>query len=337
MRVLVTGAAGLYGVHLVDALVRRDDVSCVVGVDDFSRRFLVADPFIPSQELEAKFQLIRCRFQALRVTELDDLGLDVVVHLAAHVSIPESMEEPEEYFMNNEYGTFKFSHALAATRRKPTLIYASSPEVYGNPQSMPMTVDHPLYPRSVYAVTKLAAEKHCRALYEWYRYPVIIVRNFNTYGPNQSIWGGYTAVVPEFITRALRNEPLTIHNDGKQTRDFLYVKDAVAAYCRILAAGHGLAGSIFNIGSSKQTSIIELAHKVVQFTGSSSELVFKEGRLADIFALHADISDMWKQCGWRPVHSLDEGLEETIVWYREALKGSRMAPKSRPGKLWADG
>lgn len=327
MRVLVTGAAGLYGVHLVDALVRRDDVSYVVGVDDFSRRFGVADPFIRSLELEAKFQLIRGRFQEFTSAEMDDMAIDAVVHLAAHVSIPESMESPEEYFMNNEYGTFRFSHMLAGTRSKPTLVCASSPEVYGNPQYTPMTVDHPLYPRSVYAVTKLAAEKHCRALYEWYGYPVIIVRNFNTYGPNQSVWGGYTAVVPEFIVRALRDEPLTVHDDGHQTRDFLYVKDAVNAYCRILAARHELAGSIFNIGSGKQTSVIDLAHLVIELTRSSSEIVFKPGRLADIFALHADISDLWNQCGWRPVYTLEEGLRETIAWYREMLKGQEIAPQ----------
>lgn len=316
MKVLVTGAVGLYGVHLVDRLVKRADVEAVFGVDNFSRNFFELDPFIQSPEHVAKFKLMRGWFQDLSVDTLERLDVDVVVHLAASVSIPESMESPEEYFLNNEFGTFRFVHRLARVKKKPVLIYASSPEVYGNPIYTPMDINHPLYPRSVYAVTKLAAEKHCRAMYEWYRYPVIIIRNFNTFGENQNIWG-YTAVVPMFIVRVLKNEALEIHGDGSQTRDFIYVKNAVGVYTEVIARAHELSGRIFNVGSGRQVSILELAKTIIQMTGSKSELVYKPSRLADIFALHADISDIERDLGWKPEYTFEEGLERTIQWYRQ--------------------
>ena len=315
MKVLVTGAAGLYGVHLVDRLVRQPDVDVVYGVDNFSRNFFELDPFIPSPEHTAKFKQMRGWFQDMSVDMLERLDPDVIVHLAASVSIPESMESPEEYFLNNEYATFRFVHRLVKVKKRPVLIYASSPEVYGNPRYTPMDINHPLYPRSVYAVTKLASEKHCRAIYEWYGHPVIIIRNFNTFGENQNIWG-YTAVVPMFILQALRNEPLEIHGDGQQTRDFMYVKNAVAAYGEAVSRARELSGAIFNIGSGRQVSIRELAQQVIAMTGSKSEIVHKPSRLADIFALHADISETQRVLRWRPDYTFEQGLERTIDWYR---------------------
>ena len=315
MKVLVTGAAGLYGVHLVDALVQRPDIDVVYGVDNFSRNFFDLDPFIQSPGHAAKFKLIRGWFQDMSVEMVQRLDLDVVVHLAASVSIPESMESPEEYFLNNEYATFRFVHTLAKLKKRPALIYASSPEVYGNPKYTPMDIDHPLYPRSVYAVTKLASEKHCRAIYEWYNYPVVIIRNFNTFGENQNIWG-YTAVVPMFIMRALRNEPIEIHGDGSQTRDFMYVKNAVAAYVAAISRAHELSGSIFNIGSGQQLSILDLAKTVIRLTGSQSRIVNCPSRLADIFALHADITETQSVLGWAPTYTFEQGLDRTISWYR---------------------
>jgi nucleoside-diphosphate-sugar epimerase len=188
--------------------------------------------------------------------------------------------------------------------------------VYGNPKYTPMDIEHPLYPRSVYAVTKLASEKHCRAIYEWYSYPVVIIRNFNTFGENQNIWG-YTAVIPMFIHRALRGEPIEIHGDGSQTRDFMYVKNAVAAYEEVISRARELSGGIFNIGSGQQLAIRDLAAQVIEMTGSASELVNKPSRLADIFALHADIEETLSVLQWQPSYTFEQGLERTIAWYRK--------------------
>ncbi|MBI4384416.1 MAG: NAD-dependent epimerase/dehydratase family protein, partial [Nitrospinae bacterium] len=217
MKILVTGAAGLYGVHLVDELVRRPDVSRIFGVDDFSRWYFQKDPFIKSPGFDRKFVLVKKKFYDLTVEELDGMDLDALVHLAAYISIPESMERADDYFKNNEWGTFRLMQTLIRAKSWPLMVYASSPEVYGNPIYTPMDIHHPMLPRSVYAATKLAAEKHCKAMHEWYKFPVIVIRNFNTFGENQDI-SGNAGVVSAYILRALKNEPLVVHDDGGQTR-----------------------------------------------------------------------------------------------------------------------
>lgn len=318
MRILITGAAGLYGVHLVDELVKREDVNQVMGIDDFSREYFEKDPFIKSEQFEDKFKLIEGKFYDLTLEEIDEMKLDIVVHLAAHISIPESMEKQEDYFKNNEYGTFRFMQTLVRTKEWPLLIYASSPEVYGNPIYTPMDINHPMLPRSIYAVTKLAAEKHSYAMYQWYKYPVVIMRNFNTFGENQDV-SGNAGVISSFLVRALRGEPLVIHNQGEQTRDFQYVKDAVRAYVLVIEKGKKLAGEIFNIGTGKQTAIGDLAEIILNITGSSSKIIYQQGRLADLLSLEADYSEIKKKTGWEPKYSLEEGLKRTAEWYRRYI------------------
>lgn len=318
MRIMVTGAAGLYGVHLVDLLLSQPGIEKVIGVDNFSRQFATPDPFLPNPNFGSHFELWRTNYQDLTPRMINDSGIDALVHLAAFVSIDESMEYPEKYFENNEHGSLILARNLLETVRKPLLVVASSPEVYGNPSYTPMDEDHPMYPRSFYAVSKLAAEKHCRVLYEWYGYPVVVIRNFNTYGPNQNIWG-YSAVIPAFIERALHGKPLVVYGDGRQTRDFVYVKDAVRAYLAVIRAGNRLSGGVFNIGTGKQTPIADLAHMIQDLTESHLPVSHQTGRPGDLDALSADIGRARRVLHWSPVHSLNDGLKETIEWYRGVL------------------
>jgi len=248
MRVMVTGAAGLYGVHMVDELLGKESIDKIIAVDNFSRQFLGENPFLGGGNFDEKVEIIRDDFANIGVNRLNKLDLDAIIHFAAYVSIDESMINPQKYIQNNELGTFNFIQNIFNTKNNPLLIYASSPEVYGNPKYTPMDEDHPLNPRSTYAATKLAAEKHCLSLFEWYGYPVNAIRNFNTYGENQNIWG-YSAAIPSFIEKALRNKPLPITGSGEQTRDFQYVKDAVRAYSLLLDNGDKIKGEVFNIGT----------------------------------------------------------------------------------------
>lgn len=319
MRVLVTGAAGLLGVHLTDLLVRREDISEVIGVDNYSREFLHNPPFITSEHSEKKFRLIKSDYEDIETSLLNKLEPDVVVHLAAFVSIPESMEKPFEYFYNNEFGTFRFVQNIFRAKNQPALIYASSPEVYGNPRYVPMDEEHPLHPRSTYSVTKLAAEKHCMSLFEWYGYPVAVIRNFNTYGENQNLWA-YAGVITSLINSALSGEPLAIHGDGTQTRDFLYVKDNVRAYSLLINKVDKLKGEVFNIGTGKQTSINELANMIKRLTNSDSKIIHTKARPGDLVALCADCSKIKEKLGWEPKFTLSEGLKKTISWYRRFVK-----------------
>lgn len=318
MRVLVTGAAGLYGIHLVDDLVKRPDVSHIIGIDDFSRKYFQKDPFIKSSGFDQKFTLIRKKFYDLTIEELDKMNVDVIVHLAAHISIPESMEQANEYFKNNEWGTFRLMQTLVRTKNWPLMVYASSPEVYGNPIYTPMDINHPMLPRSIYAVTKLAAEKHCKAMHEWYKYPVVVIRNFNTFGENQDI-SDHSGVISKFIRDALNNQPIVIHDSGEQTRDFQYVEDAVRAYSLVITEDKRFSGSVFNIGTNKQTSIKNLAHMIKDLAGSRSTIENQPGRSADLMSLEADYSLIHQQTGWEPKVGLEDGLKRTIHWYRQLI------------------
>lgn len=313
MRVLVTGAAGLYGTHLVDLLIAQEKVEKIVGIDNFSRNFF-EKPFAKTNS--KKFEIINQDYTKITKEFIDKNEFDTIVHLAAFVSIPESIDFPQKYFENNERGTFDLSQMLLKTKSQPALIYASSPEVYGNPERVPMDENHPLKPKSTYSVTKLAAEKHCMSLWEWYKYPAVTVRNFNTYGENQNIWG-YSAVIPAFIEAALKNKPLRIEGDGAQTRDFLYVKDAVDAYWTVMNKMQKAKGEIFNIGTGKETKIIALAKKTLEATKSKSTIQFVSARKGDLPALCADIKKIKTTLGWEPKVSLSEGLTRTADWYKK--------------------
>jgi UDP-glucose 4-epimerase len=305
----------MYGVHLTRQVLAGDPGTSVVAVDDFSRRYPGGEPLSAIAQRDARLQIVRADFAGLSSTDLDAYGPDVVVHYAARISVPESMDEPAGYFANNEAGTFHFAHAVAGMRRPPLLVYASSPEVYGAPLQVPMNEDHPLRPKTVYAVTKLAAEMHCMALHRWWGHPVVVIRNFNTYGPHQNL-EGYPAVIPAFIRLALAGQPLRLEGGGEQTRDFLYVEDAVRAYALVLAQGADLAGSIFNIGTGVQTSIRALAETVLRVTGSTSELIVRESRRSDLPALCADIGRIQAALGWAPQVALEDGIRRLADWLR---------------------
>ncbi|MBI4314266.1 MAG: GDP-mannose 4,6-dehydratase [Candidatus Omnitrophica bacterium] len=319
MRVLVTGARGLYGVHLIDWLVRQPFVETVYALDNQSRQTLEPDPFIRSPEFEKKVRMLTMPYERLDAPKLNQMACDCVVHLAAYVSIDESMVDPAEYFENNERGTFYFLQALRKTIRQPLLVYASSPEVYGAPEYVPLDEQHPLHPRSVYAATKLSCEKHCMVMHHWYNYPVVVVRNFNTFGENQNV-AGYPAAIPNFVERALRGEPIVIHNGGRQTRDFMYVKDAVRAYGMLVQNGRKFIGQAFNIGTGKEISILDLAQLVIRLTGSKSQVRHEEGRPADLPRLCAGIEKIRASTGWSPEFSLESGLQRTIAWFQGHLQ-----------------
>jgi nucleoside-diphosphate-sugar epimerase len=313
MNILITGSAGLYGRHLVNLLSKQDNIEKIIGIDNLSRRF-----FEEPWRTAPKYEMFDQKYQEITPQFIDQNEINVIVHLAASVSIPESMDEPKKYFENNERGTFDLTQTLLKTKSQPALVYASSPEVYGNPLYVPMDESHTLKPKSVYAVTKLAAEKHCMSLWEWYKYPVVTIRNFNTYGENQNVWG-YSAVIPAFIESALKNNPLKIEGDGNQTRDFMYVGDAINAYLSVINNLHKSQGKIFNIGTGQHTSIIDLAQEIISLTKSKSKISYVKARLGDIPDFNANTNYIRKNLHWKPSITLDEGLKKTINWYRKFL------------------
>lgn len=315
--VAVTGGAGFIGSHLVEELLKRryrivvlDDL-CTGKLENI--RPLTKGEGTCTQDNTGEESPNSAEFVRGSITDLPLLrevfrGIDYVFHQAAIPSVPRSIENPQASHEVNATGTL---NVLLAARDNGVrkVIYASSSSVYGDTPILPKTEDMPPDPQSPYAVTKLAGEYYCRAFHRVYDLPTVCLRYFNVYGPRQDPDSQYAAVIPGFIRRALDSSSFIIFGDGKQTRDFTYVKDVVDV--NILAAESD-ASDVCNIGRGERVSINTLAHLVIELVGNSIEPVYNEPRPGDIMHSLADISRA-RQFGYNPKHSLEQGLRATIA------------------------
>jgi UDP-glucose 4-epimerase len=231
--------------------------------------------------------------------------VDGIFHCAAKISVPESFEKPDEYYLNNVEGTESVISVAQEGGKK--VVFSSSAAVYGEADHLVQENDA-LRPQSPYAENKGEGEQ---MLLES-GLPVCILRYFNVYGPGQS--PAYAGVITAFIRSALNGDDLVIYGSGEQVRDFVYVDDVARA--NIVAMESVASGKVFNIGSGTRTSIRELAEKVIQLTDSPSIIRHAEPRQGDIVYSQADISKAEKMLGWKAETSLSEGLKKTIEFYR---------------------
>jgi len=302
MRFLVTGAAGFIGYHLSTSLLKRGFE--VYGVDDLSRG---------SAKRVEELRKIGMNFFKIDVCDLSKVRdlvsrtrPDVVVHLAALISVPESFEKPELYRRVNAYGTWVVASA-ANEARVERFVYMSSAAVYGDPLYLPIDEKHPTKPVSPYGLSKLEGERW--ALKAFQAGCSIILRLFNVYGPGQST--EYAGVITRFIERLSRGEPPIIFGDGNQTRDFIHIADVVDAV--IKASTTSLAESeILNVGSGKAVKIIDLARLLIRLFGLDLEPIHADPRPGDIRHSYADISRIKRVLGWQPKISLEEGLKRLV-------------------------
>ncbi len=301
-KAVVTGGAGFIGSHLVAELVGRG--YHVIILDDLSTGSLSnIAPFLKGKNAEfikgsiISLPLLRQLFQ----------GACFVFHLAALASVPRSIKNPLASHKVNANGTLNVLLAAKDCGVKK-VIYASSSSVYGDTPTLPKREDMPPNPQSPYAVTKITGEYYCHVFYKVYGLATICLRYFNVYGPRQDPSSQYAAVIPRFIKSVLEGNPPIIFGDGTQTRDFTFVKDAVAA--NILAAESEATG-IYNIGSGKNISINQLARLVISSTRNSLNPIHEEPRPGDIMHSLADISQA-KTFGYEPRYSLEEGLKSTF-------------------------
>jgi UDP-glucose 4-epimerase len=245
--VLITGGAGFIGSHLVEELsdCRRRIL------DDFStgqRQNLASVP----GELDILQGDVRDDQLVAKALE----GIDIVFHLACR-GVRHSIGNPQANHEVNASGTLtllRAAHRLGIKR----LVHVSSSEVYGSARQVPMTEDHPCFPETVYGAAKLAGEAYARAYHRTYQLPIVVVRPFNNFGPRSHYEGDAGEVIPRFVVWALNGKPPVIFGDGKQTRDFLYVKDT-AYWLRRIAEADDAIGQTINLGSGIETSILELA------------------------------------------------------------------------------
>ncbi len=304
MKVVVTGGCGFIGSNLVEELSRFADV---VVIDNLSTGNL--------SNLEGMgVEFVRGDILDLNLLKKVFEAADYVFHLAAVVSVQESVKNPLRTNEVNVGGTVNVLEA-ARVQGVKKVINSSSCAVYGDSGKLPLRETTPPDPKSPYATSKLAAESYCRVYEEVYGLKSVCLRYFNVYGPRQDPFSDYAAVIPRFISRVLRGKRPVIYGDGEQTRDFVYVKDVVKANMLAMERGRG----VYNIASGKSISINELAGLICKIIGEKLDPIYKRERKGDIRNSAADISKAKEEIGFEPSYSLEEGLSETIGYWRGKL------------------
>lgn len=302
MKVLITGGAGFIGSHLAAALQGRATVRVLDNLRSGHRRNLAG---LPVEWMEGS---ILDRAAVARAVA----GVDYVFHLAALVSVPESVARPHDCIEINVTGLLHVLEASAAAGVRK-LCFSSSAAVYGNNPVVPKREDMVPEPRSPYAVTKLDGEYYCHQYTESGRLETAALRFFNVFGPRQDPAGAYAAAIPLFMERALAGRPLLIFGDGGQTRDFVYVEDVVGALL-FAATTPGLTG-VYNVGYGGQITVLEVAQRILALAGSASPIQYLAERPGDVRHSRADVAKL-QQAGFRPRGTLEQGLAATLASLR---------------------
>jgi UDP-glucose 4-epimerase len=300
MNFLITGAAGFLGSSIANQLAREGHQ--VRGLDDLS----TGDPQALSPDVHFTRGDVNDRPKLWTLLQ----EVDCVYHLAARVSVPESILYPREYNAVNVGGTVSLMEAMrdVGVRR---VVFASSGAIYGTQDIQPLTEGQTPRPNSPYAVSKLAAEYYIRTIGGLWGIETVSLRIFNAYGPGQHLPASNPPVVPYFLRQAVRNGTLVINGDGKQTRDYVYVDDVISAMVAASTAPN-LNGLTINIGSGKETSIRALAHLVLKVAGSQTNIISSAKVSGGVSRLCADLTLAAKKLNYKPSISLEEGLRLTL-------------------------
>jgi len=324
MRTLVTGAAGFIGSTLVDRLLGEGHQ--VTGVDNLS----AAPPVANLESAHRHKDRGRFTFVAVDVRhpELSDVvagsNPDVVFHLAAHIDVRSSVDDPQYDARNNVLGTINLLEAsrLAGV---PRIVYAASGgSRYGAPITLPATEDTPVDPLSPYAAAKVAGEFYMRAYASMYGLAPICLALANVYGPRQDPYGE-AGVVTVFGSAMISGQPTTIYGDGSATRDYVYVDDVVTAFLCAADAPIPTTGT-FNIGTGVQTTVTELHQLIADAVGVSRAPDRAEARTGEVQASALDPTRAGRVLGWKPDTDLTEGVKRTVDWLRTLLDPRPAAP-----------
>ena len=301
-RVLVTGGGGFIGSNLVRALLERGDEVRVL--DNFSTGNRANLDDLDVQVVEGELRSYERVHAAVR-------GVETVFHLGALGSVPRSVQDPLTSSAVNIEGTL---NVLLAARDEGVrrVVYSSSSSVYGTRRELPVQESSPPDPISPYGVAKLAAERYCISFSRVYdSFETVVLRYFNVFGPRQSPFSQYAAVVPLFVTAIAEGRPITIHGDGGQSRDFTYVANVVDATMRAAAAADA-NGRIFNVAAGSPGSVNDVADTIGRILGKPVEKEFQPPRPGDIRDSWADITAARETLGFEPTVGLEEGLRRTI-------------------------
>jgi UDP-glucose 4-epimerase len=302
MKILVTGGAGFIGSHIVEHFQGKADVRVL---DNLRSGYLKNLEGLDHEFIEGSITDRAAVRAALG-------GVDYVFHMAAMISVPESMQKPVECVEINTTGTLIVLEEAAKAGVKK-LCFSSSAANYGDNPTVPKLETMLPEPKSPYAITKLDGEYYCDMFSREGKIKTGVMRYFNVFGPRQDPGSAYAAAVPIFIDKAVKNETITIFGDGEQTRDFIYVKDIVAA--NVFLAMNDTPPGFFNVAYGGRLTINDLAKKIIELTGSSSKIDYAPERAGDVKHSMASV-DKIKAAGFEPASSFDEGLEATIKFFR---------------------
>ncbi len=309
MKIVVTGGAGFIGSHLCARLL--EDGHQVLCVDNLITGSM--------QNIESLCDNPRFTFLQHDITHPFNFEADAIFHLASPASPVGYMEHPIETIMVNSLGTSQMLEQ--AHKQKALFLFSSTSEAYGDPLVHPQREDYwgnvnPIGPRACYDESKRLGETLTMEYYRQYQVNARIVRIFNTYGPNSQADDG--RMIPNFITQALQNKPLTIYGDGSKTRSICYVSDLVEGLLLALFQPY-TAGEVFNLGNTEEHTIIEFAQTIIRLCQASSTMLFEPSRIDDPERRRPDITKAQQVLGWQLHVSLEDGLRRTIEWFSKQV------------------
>jgi UDP-glucose 4-epimerase len=305
---LITGGAGFIGANLAEALVR--DGERVRIFDNFSSGSL--DNL---RAIRDRIELVEGDLRDYAAVQRAMQGVAYVSHQGALRSVERSVDDPLSSDEVNVHGTL---HVLMAARDTPgvkRVVYASSSSVYGENPTLPKVEDQTPAPVSPYAVSKLAAEHYCRVFSKLYGVETVSLRYFNVFGPKQSPQSKYAAVIPLFMRAALHDEPLEIHGDGEQSRDFTYIDNVVRAN-RLSLSTPGVSGAVFNVACNERHSLLDIVSGLEQLLGRALTRNHVASRRGDVRHTQASIARIEAELDYHPSVPFAEGLRRTWEWYR---------------------
>lgn len=346
MKILVTGGCGFIGSHLVDRLIKDGHYVKVYDLLEPQVHLGKKPPFL-NKEAEYIFEDIRDKDKLKKALK----GIEIIFHQASQVGVGQSMYEVEKYVSHNSQGTAVLLDLLVNTKNKvKKLIVASSMSIYGEGayeckpcgivypllrgenqlkrrdwemrcpkcknkvQSLPTSEDKPLFPTSIYATTKRSQEEMCLEVGRVYKIPTVALRYFNVYGPRQSLSNPYTGVAAIFLSRIKNNRSPLVFEDGRQSRDFVYVTDIVEA--NILAMKKKEADyDFFNVGTGKPCTILDIVKTIIYwYRKNLTPKILNKFRAGDIRHCYADIAKISKKLRFKPKVSFEEGMKKLIEW-----------------------
>ncbi len=313
-KVLVTGAAGFIGSHLVEKCVELGyDVKAFVRYNSKNNWGWLEGSHVKN-DIEVVTGDIRDYDSVYNAAE----GCEAVFHLAALIGIPYSYVSPLAYIKTNIEGTYNILQA-AKNRNLSNIIVTSTSETYGTAQQVPINEDHKLVGQSPYSASKIAADQIALSYHKSFGLPVKIARPFNTYGPRQSA----RAIIPTIISQLLNDKTELNLGNTAPTRDLTYVRDTVNGFIKIFNC-EALTGSVTNIGMNEEISVLDLAKKIAELLGIEISILEDKQRVrpenSEVERLRCDNSKLMKHTGWKPEYSLTTGLKESINWIKDNLE-----------------